>query len=64
MLNSAEHEILPANKQQITDKYSFAVVFLLSLAECKFSMLMNVKMPTFVGIFIFISRENFMVRSW
>ena len=23
MLNSAEHEILPANKQQITDKYSW-----------------------------------------
>ena len=23
MLNSAEHEIFPANKQQITDKYSY-----------------------------------------
>ena len=30
MLNSAEHEISPANKQQNTD----TVVFMLSLAEC------------------------------
>ena len=26
----------------------------------KFSLLINMKMPTLVGIFIFISRENFM----
>ena len=32
MLNSAEHEILPANKQQILIS---TVVFLLSLAECE-----------------------------
>ena len=32
MLNSAENEILPANKQQITDKYS---CFLLSSAVCE-----------------------------
>ena len=31
-----------------------SVVFLLSLAECEFFMLMNMKMPTIVGIFIFI----------
>ena len=47
MLNSSEHEIFPANKQQITDKLCccfFVVVvvfcfvclfFLLSLAECE-----------------------------
>ena len=29
----------------------------------KFSLLINMKMPTIVGIFIFISRENFML-SW
>ena len=29
----------------------------------KFPLLINMKMPTIVGIFIFISRENFM-RSW
>ena len=27
----------------------------------KFSLLINMKMPTKVGIFIFISRENFML---
>ena len=27
----------------------------------KFSLLINMKMPTIVGIFIFISRENFML---
>ena len=32
MLNSAEHETLPANKQKITNS---TVVFLLSLAECE-----------------------------
>ena len=29
----------------------------------KISLLINMKMPTFVGIFIFISKENFML-SW
>ena len=33
MLNSAEHEILPANKQKITD--IDVVIFLLSFAECE-----------------------------
>ena len=33
---------------------------MLILAE-KLSMLINMKMPTIVGIFIFISRENFML---
>ena len=28
----------------------------------KISLLMNMKMPTIVGIFIFISRENFMLN--
>ena len=28
----------------------------------KFSLLINMKMPTIVGIFIFMSRENFMLR--
>ena len=27
----------------------------------KFSLLINMKMPTIVGIFIFITRENFML---
>ena len=29
----------------------------------KISLLINMKMPTTVGIFIFISRENFMLSS-
>ena len=38
MLNSAEDEFLPGNKQQITDEYSFLAQF-----SCvKFSMLMNI----------------------
>ena len=62
MFNSSEHEILPANKQQITDKHSwFSCSEKLSV---KFSMLMKMKMPTLVGIFIFISRKNFMAFSY
>ena len=37
--------------------------FLLNIAEHKISLLINMKMPTIVGIFIFFSRENFML-SW
>ena len=29
----------------------------------KISLLINMKMPTIVGIFIFINRENFMLSS-
>ena len=46
MLNSAEHEICPANKSQITNNYIFF------LAKCSLAT---------VGIFIFISREIFML---
>ena len=37
--------------------------FLLNIADThmKISLLINMKMPTIVGIFIFISRENFML---
>ena len=37
--------------------------FLLNIAEHEISLIINMKMPTFVGIFISISRENFML-SW
>ena len=57
MLNSAVHEICPANKSQITNSCNS---FLLNIAEHdNFSANMN--MPSSVGIFIFISRENFML---
>ena len=35
--------------------------FLLNIAEYEISLLINMKMPIFVGIFMFISRENFML---
>ena len=61
MLNSAEHEICPANKYQI------AISFLLNIAEHEnFSTNkydINMEMPTIVGSFRFISRQNFML-SW
>ena len=44
MLNSAEHEDF----------------FALSLSDDVFIMLLNVKMPTIVGILTFLSRINFM----
>ena len=50
MLNSAEHENFHANKAQITKKAKFF------LAEHSWAWKL-----TIVGIFIFISRENFML---
>ena len=92
MLNSAVHDMCPANKSQITNNYTFflakheifSAFFMLTSAEheifsankyenanyscslqlsMKISLLINMKMPTIVSIFIFISRENFML-SW
>ena len=34
-----------------------------TLLSMKFSLLINMKMPTIVGIFIFISREIFMLSN-
>ena len=58
MLNSAEHEICPAYKSQIINNCIFFRAKLLSI---KISLLINMKMPTIVGIFIFINTENFML---
>ena len=58
MLNSAEHEICPANKSQIL---TTANSFLLNIAEHEYFVLRSMKMPTIVGIFIFISRDNFVL---
>ena len=53
MLNSAEHEISTAHKKL---KYQQMKKFLaLSLSYVAFIMLMNVKMPTTVGILTFMS---------
>ena len=61
LLNSAEHEILNGHRYKNTKKFS--VVFF--SGSCKprilFFMLINVKMPTVVGILTLISRKNFML---
>ena len=56
MLNSNEHEISIAHKKL---KYRQKKKFLaLSLSDNVFIMLINVKMPTIVGIFTFMSRKK------
>ena len=59
MLNSTEHEISTAHKTKIPTNeeiYCFK-----SLRCCIFVMLINVKMPTIVGILTFMSRINFVL---
>ena len=51
LLNIAEHENFSANKYKNTN----------SILSMKISLLINMKIPTTVGIFMFISRENFML---
>ena len=46
MLNSTEHEILTAHKMQNGEKYDFS-----KLSDFVFILLINVKMPTIVGIY-------------
>ena len=61
MLNSVEHEILNAHKYKNIMKFSF---FLGSdKPRMLFFPLINVKMPTIVGILTFMSRKNFMLSS-
>ena len=59
MLNSAENEVCPANKSQI--KNFIANYFSLNNAGHEHFPAINMKMPTIVGIFIYISREIFML---
>ena len=59
MLNSTEHEISTARNKL---KYQPIKNFLaLSLSDGVFIMLINVKMPTIVGILTFMIRMNFML---
>ena len=59
VLNSVEHEILNANKYKDIKKFGF---FLSSdKSRMLFFPLLNVKMPTIVGILTFRSRKNFML---
>ena len=61
MLISVEHEILNAHMYKNIKEFG---CFLGSdKPDMLFFLLINVKMPTTVGIFIFMSRKNFML-SW
>ena len=60
MLNSTENEILNAHKYTNIKKFSF---FLDSdKPRMVFFLLINAKMPTFVGILTFMSRKDFMLN--
>ena len=60
MLNSTEHEISIAHKNK---KYRKVKKFLaLNLSDVVFIMLINVIMPTFVGILTFRRRINFVLK--
>ena len=59
MLNSDEHEILNAHK---CEKYQEIWHYLDSAKpRMLFFLLINVKMPTVVGILTFLSRKNFIL---
>ena len=56
-LNSAKHEILNPNKYKSIKKFSnFSGS---DKPRILFFLLINIKMPTIVGIFTFMSRKNF-----
>ena len=60
MLNSVEHEILNAHKYKKNQE-----IQLFSDSDRQrmlFFLLINVKMPTIVGILTFMSRKNFMLN--
>ena len=57
MFNSAEHEICPTDKPEITDYCKFFLAWY-SCMSIIFSLLINID-----GIFIIISRENVMLNS-
>ena len=59
MLNLVEHEILYAHKYKNIKKFSFFQAQI--SGECYFFLLINVKMPSIVGILTFMSRKNFML---
>ena len=59
MLNSAENEICSAYKNINTNNLNFIPAK--QKLSMKFFLLINIKMPTIVGILIFINRKNFML---
>ena len=58
MLSSTEHEISTAHKKLT---YRMKKFLALSLSDVVFIMLINVKMPTIVGILAFMSKINFVL---
>ena len=56
MLNSVEHEILNAHKYKNIKKFSFFSDS--DKPRMLFFLLINVKMPTIVGILTFMGRKN------
>ena len=61
MLNSDEHEVLNAHKYINIKKLKFFSCS--DKPRMVFFLLINVKMPTTVGILTFTSRKNFMLSS-
>ena len=59
MLNSVEHETLNAHKYKNSKKFGLPVYSAQISLECYFSLLINVKMPTIVGILTFLRRKKF-----
>ena len=59
MLNSTEHEISNAHKYEISRKSAFSGSDNLRML---FFLLINVKMPTIVGILTSLSRKKFMLN--
>ena len=60
ILNSVEHEILNAHKYKNFKNFSFFSD--LDKLRMPFFLLINVKMPTIVGILTLMSRRNFMLN--
>ena len=58
MLNSTEHKISTAHKKLNAGKKDFLAF---KLSDVLFIMLINIKMPTVVGILTFMSMINFML---
>ena len=60
MLNSAEHEILNANKYENIKKFSFFTES--DKPRMLFFLLLKIEMPTVVGISTFMSWKNFILN--
>ena len=61
MLISVEHEICPAHKCQNASNYIYEQENSTQLCM-KFFLLINVEVPTVVGILTFMNRKNSIIR--